>query len=578
MTLRLSSPVWLLCGLGVPLGLMLFPLLAVDGLPPLAVCVVVALPVIFLVYVAAGAVAWWRRPRSGVGLLLMWTGLTVWVIGLNNTSVPAFQTVAPIFTSLVLAAVVHLLLAFPSGRLRSTGVLVIVGGMYVVTFVLTAPGYLFDPAGPSPSLALADLPTLVSVTKVVRSVVADALVVAATVVLARRLTRARPGHRLPLGLFYGYGAFVMLFVPVSAWAASFGWPEQSLTRDSIQLLSIAVLPVAVLAMFTLGGFRPTTDLEELGAWLGQAEGSRTPIETALANALGDPSLTVGYWSAELRAWVGADGLLLADSDGCADCAAYELSFGGVRVARVTYDTTVPRDPTDVERAASLVGLALERERLAAELRASRQAVVESLERLVGAADAERRRISRGLHDGLQARLLLIGIDAQRLATAPSSEVAARATSLRDDADLAAAELRAIVEDLVPPTLIELGLAGAVEELIESMPTQTRLDACLPERIGEAAEMTAYLVVAEALSNVVKHSGATTCTVTLRADDAWLQVEVTDDGSGVVDELSGTGLAGITDRVAASGGRSGFATRSREQGGGTTVWAHVPFGS
>lgn len=81
-----------------------------------------------------------------------------------------------------------------------------------------------------PSLALADLPTLVSVTKVVRSVAASALVV------------------------------------VTAWAASFGWPEQSLTRDSIQLLSIAVLPVAVLAMFTLGGFRPTTDLEELGAW------------------------------------------------------------------------------------------------------------------------------------------------------------------------------------------------------------------------------------------------------------------------------------------------------------------------
>ena len=80
----------------------------------------VSLPVIFWIYFAAGLVAWWRRPRSAVGLLLMWTGLTVWVIGLNNTSVRPFQTIAPMFTSLVLAAVVHLLLAFPTGRLRST--------------------------------------------------------------------------------------------------------------------------------------------------------------------------------------------------------------------------------------------------------------------------------------------------------------------------------------------------------------------------------------------------------------------------------------------------------------------------
>lgn len=568
----------MLCLLAVPLGLMLFPLLTLDGLPPLAVAVVVALPVIFWVYMAAGLVAWWRRPRSGVGLLLMWTGLTVWVIGLNNTSVPAFRTVAPIFTSLVLAAVVHLLLAFPSGQLSSTAARLIVGGMYVAMFVLVAPGYLFDPAGPSPSLAVADLPAVVTVSEVVQTVVVDGLAVATTVILARRLTRVRPGQRLPLALFNGYGAVLVLFVPVTAWAAYFGWPEESLVRDAIQVLSIAVLPVAVLAMFGLGGFRPTTDLDALGAWLGRAEGSRAPIETALADALGDPSLAVAYWSAELRDWVGSGGGVPEEGGGQGARAEYELTFAGVPLARIVYDATVLRDRREVERAANLVGLALERERLTAELRASRRAVAESRERLVGAADAERRRISRGLHDGLQARLLLIGIDAQRLATAPASEVAARATSLRDDTDLAAAELRAIVEDLVPPALIELGLAGAVEELIESMPIPTRLQVLVPERLEESAEMTAYLVVAEALSNIVKHAGATSCTVTLRAADGLVHVQVTDDGTGLVNQRAGTGLAGIADRVAASGGRSGVATRPRDEGGGTTVWAQVPFGS
>lgn len=252
------------------------------------------------------------------------------------------------------------------------------------------------------------------------------------------------------------------------------------------------------------------------------------------------------------------------------------------MAAIEYDATAPRDPREVERAAGLVALALERERLSAELRASRQAVSESRERLVGAADAERRRISRGLHDGLQARLLLIGIDAQRIATAtgvePAEQVASRAIALRDEADHAADELRAIVEALVPPALIELGLVGAVGELAESMPIPTRLEAAVPGRLTDTTETTAYLVVAEALSNVVKHSHATSAAVTLRVNDSWLHVTVTDNGNGITTPAtgtgrSGTGLAGIADRVAAIGGTSAAQTPPE---GGTTIWARIPY--
>ena len=198
--------------------------------------------------------------------------------------------------------------------------------------MLTAPGYLFDPAGPSPSLAVADVPSVVTATKVVQTIVADGLAVAATVILARRPIQPGPGHRLPFALFYGYGAVVILFVPVTAWVAYLGWPEQSLIRDSIQVLFIAVLPVAVLVMFGLGGFRPTTELEALGAWLGRAEGSRAPIETALGSAVGDPSLTVAYWSDELQTWVGTDGLA-PETNYERRRAEHVACFGGVRVAR-----------------------------------------------------------------------------------------------------------------------------------------------------------------------------------------------------------------------------------------------------
>jgi signal transduction histidine kinase len=250
------------------------------------------------------------------------------------------------------------------------------------------------------------------------------------------------------------------------------------------------------------------------------------------------------------------------------------------VASIEYDSTLLRDRHEIERAASLVALALERERLSAELRASRQAVIESRERLVDAADAERRRISRDLHDGLQARLVFIGIEAQRIVTAQGADVAKRATALRDQIDQAADELRAIVHDLVPPGLVELGVAGAVEELVESMPIPTRLDAALSGRLGDSTETTAYLVVAEALTNVVKHSGATNCTVSLRADGGQLHIAVTDNGKGQAApianmERTGMGLAGIADRIAAIGGVSGVEMQAE---GGTTIWARIPYES
>lgn len=558
---------------------MLFPLLTVEGLPALAVAVVVLLPAIFWLYLAAGLIAWRRRPRSAVGPLLLWTGVAVWIIGAGNTAVPAFAVLVVVFPTLVFASLVHLLLAFPSGRLSSPLDRGIVVAMYGAAVVLRAPLYLFDPAAtppPAPSLAIADIPAAVTVGGWTQILTILALSAAAAAVLGRRLTRAVPGQRRLLWPLYTYGAAVVLFVPAIALAFAQWWPGHSLILNSIQVLSIALMPFAVLGVFLAGGFRATAELEALGSWLAESEGARPPIETALADALGDPTLAVTYWSDELREWVSADGLAAprgerGELDG--DRARYELRLGGIPVVAVDYDRTASRDARDVERAASLVALALERERLTAELLASRQAVVASRERIAAAADVERRRISRGLHDGLQARLLLLGIDASRIASAPASEVAARAIALRDDADQAAAELRAFVHDLVPPALIELGVVGAVEELVESMPIPTRLDAPSPGRLDDGVETTAYLVVAEALSNVVKHSGATRCTVTLRADADGLHIAVADDGNGQVRPDAGTGLAGIADRVSASGGASGFRTPPE---GGTVVWARIPF--
>jgi signal transduction histidine kinase len=410
--------------------------------------------------------------------------------------------------------------------------------------------------------------------------------VTTAVVLLRRIGQARPPRRRLLAILYGYGAFVLVVTPVTGVAFAAWWPQAVFIRGVIQIGLLAVLPVVVLGVFLAGEFSKTTELESLGSWLGESEGSRAPIQEALAEALGDATLSVAYWSTELHSWVDVDGLAVPDVPLAEDRARYDLMFARVPVARIDYDGTVPRDLREVERAASLVALALERGRLTAELRAQRQAVIESRERVLDAADAERRRISRGLHDGLQARLLLLGIDADRLAAGSDGEMLERATALRDDLDSAAAELRAVVSNLVPPALIELGVVGAVEELIESMPIPVESDFDVPDRIGVGVEMTAYLVVAEALSNIIKHSGASACAVTVRVDDddgqgeGLLVVTIFDNGVGLPKARKasrarpgGTGLTGITDRVAASGGRIDISTGLD---GGVRVWAAIPF--
>jgi signal transduction histidine kinase len=148
---------------------------------------------------------------------------------------------------------------------------------------------------------------------------------------------------------------------------------------------------------------------------------------------------------------------------------------------------------------------------------------------------------------------------------------------------AATELRAFVHDLMPPALLALGLAGAVDELVAAMPIPTRLIAQGPDgerpdagivlgRVAESVERAGYLVVAEALSNVVKHARASRCTVTLGVNEGMLQVRVEDDGVGGADPVKGFGLDGIGDRVRALGGMHGIDTAPE---GGVSVWANIP---
>jgi signal transduction histidine kinase len=206
----------------------------------------------------------------------------------------------------------------------------------------------------------------------------------------------------------------------------------------------------------------------------------------------------------------------------------------------------------------------------AELKATRAAALD-------AHAAELRRIERSLHDGTQNRLVavnvLIGAATRALDRDPDNarEILSRA---QDAAEHALAELRGVVRSILPPVLTERSLPDALSGLAADCPVTCEIDADATDRYAASVEATVYFVVAEALTNVAKHSGARQATVRLRHLDDRLQLDVTDDGHGGAQAHGGSGLTGILRRVEAHDGT--FALSS-PVGGPTVLTVSVPCG-
>jgi signal transduction histidine kinase len=217
--------------------------------------------------------------------------------------------------------------------------------------------------------------------------------------------------------------------------------------------------------------------------------------------------------------------------------------------------------------ASQAGLVLVRFRLVQELRESRA-------RIVAAQEIERRRIERDLHDGAQQRfvnaLLALGM-AEAGIPGPRSR-----GDLIDEAShevqAGLAELRNLARGLQPPLLAEVGIVPAVSDLAARAAIPTTVTAGTLPRYPDGLEAAVYFVVAEAMTNAAKHSGARGIEVRIHEHSRWLRVEVIDDGTGGADPSRGSGIIGLQDRVAALGGRM---TVSSPPGAGTLVTAEFP---
>jgi signal transduction histidine kinase len=203
-----------------------------------------------------------------------------------------------------------------------------------------------------------------------------------------------------------------------------------------------------------------------------------------------------------------------------------------------------------------------------------QKLTASRARLVAAADETRRRIHRDMHDGAQQRLVHT-IVTLKLAKEALGDEGGAAAELVDEAlvnaERATAELRELVQGIVPAALSRGGLRAGVESLVGRMDLPVRVDVS-PERLPATLETTAYFIVAEALTNVVKHAGADSAHVRTVVDGGALHLDVRDDGTGGADPTRGTGLVGLADRVAAGAGTIAITSPPGE---GTTIVVELP---
>ncbi|GAA3861891.1 hypothetical protein GCM10022381_02700 [Leifsonia kafniensis] len=559
---------------GLFFALLLVALLPIDE--PGAGALVL-FPINVVVYLVAGVLAWYRRPSNRMGALILLAGGAVFLGGAGNTEIPLFVALGSIAASLPLAVFVHLLLAFPSGRLVGRLAHVTVALAYFTAIILQIPLYLWAPDIHAPGLALADVPELARLGSDIQAAVGGVVLTMTVVLLIARIRQATAAERRALVPLYGYGIFALAVILGSTrvLGAMFGWSGEA--TGFLQLAVLAGVPIAFALGVLLGGVARTGELEELGAWLGAAGDEKPAIAGALARTLGDPSLEVWFWVPTTMKYVDVQGVEAEESPPDPRRGIEIVELEGRRIGAISYDKALVDDPELAKTASRVVAIALDRDRLTAELHSSRLALQLSRERLVEAADSERRRIARNLHDGLQVQLVLLALEAQQLANAGGvgRPVSERATALRRGIDAAATELRGLVHSVMPAALVEGGLSAAAEDLVDRMPIPTSLHLGVTDGdCSPTVESVAYFVVAEALANAVKYSQARAISVSLRRQGETLYVAVSDDGRGGARAIGGSGLLGMAERIDVLGGSLEIVS---EPGQGTSIRAEVPCG-
>ena len=524
------------------------------------------------IFTVTGLAAWHRRPHNATGRLMLLAALALWASGTYDDSIPALRVLGTLTSSLPLALLLHLLLAFPSGRLGSRAARAIVAVSYLVSV--------------APQIVVVLQPGAKEVAWTLQAAVGMAALAATVVLWGVRFSRMPALPRRQLLPFIGYGCAAIAVIGVTVVVLHLdARPGAQQAATVVQLLMLGGLPVAFLVGLTFGAFGHAGEVAEMAAGVSAASVEPALLDALAVRALGDPSARV-LWASEAT---GADPARFVDSAGQALAVPPERGWWPIGppeapVGGLVFDRELIADRGLVATVSAQLGLAMEKQRLVVELRSAVQQLhvaAEELQtsrrRIVVAADAERRRIAQDLHDGAQQRIVLVGIDVQRMARQAddSSFVRSEAARIAERCGSLLDELRSLVEGLMPSRLKDHGLEAAVAALADQIRIPVRIEVAAPlGRMAAEVESTGYFVIAEALTNAVKHAGAREIVVVLTVSDGRLRIAVVDDGKGPAGAVPGFGMRSLRDRVETLGGTM---TLEPARDGGTTLRAQLPLG-
>lgn len=539
--------------------------------------IAVAGPVTGWAFIGTGLWLWSQRPANSLGALMVAVGFSACLASLRVSTDPVVFVTGLAFISAPYAVLYHMLLAFPGGTLDSTPERWLAGIGYVSALVIHPFMLMFQDTAaqgfpPNPLLVVAE-PMVTSGLGRARAVLAVILIATLAWLLFDRWRRAsRPQRRRMLPVL-ATGGLVLGLLGAWYFANLLDLPAPLLEiLEEVRVAGLALVPFGFVAGVLHSRVAAASMVSDLIARFGDPFEGRRSLRDALAQAFEDPSLTVAYWLDGEQRYVDLAGRdVTVPSDG-GERATTIVAREGRRVAAIIHAPGVEGER--MRAAGAAVGLALENERLEAELRARVEELRASRARIVNAADEERRRIERNLHDGTQQRLtsiaMALGLAESRVSV--GSEEAAAIRQARKGLATALAELRALSHGIHPAVLTTRGLTAAVEELALAAALPVTVRSELTARLPEPIEVGAYYVVAEALANTVKHAGASAAEVCLAVDGGVLRVVVVDDGIGGADPRSGSGLRGLRDRMVALGGSLDVASPPRS---GTRLTAVIP---
>ena len=526
-----------------------------------------------------GLWAWAWRPKSRMGPLMYWWP-ALWLASELPAAFPESRLASTIGVALIVFGFIvfaQMALSYPTGRLlpgRLAWAYVFILG-YAAQAVQNAVNLLFwdktdcrfCPPPTQPTLLhVGDAPFSLDTWNDAWLVFVMAILPIGLFVLYRAYATASRAARRSIGPVVAT-ATVLTF---TSWIYSYAL----LTDDLEALTTLSWVQIAgglAAALTALIGLAVTrrargsvadlvVDLERVGPG---------GVREALSHAVGDPTLELALWLPERGAWsdeFGNNVLLPTGSDRAVTAVGDDLAV-------MVHDPVLLDQPALLEAAGSAARLALENERLHAELRAQLAELRDSRARIVRAGDEERRRLERDLHDGAQQRLLGIGVGLRLLRSRVDDAPETRELLDETDAEVQAAlrELRELARGIHPAVLADQGLAPALRTLVARTSIDVRVDVA-DERLEPHLETAIYFVVSEALANVTKHASASRAWVTIAQRNGHVVVAVRDDGVGGAGPGSGSGLRGMVDRIGALDGRLDIESRPNE---GTHLRAEIP---